>query len=268
MPTLPSSRPASRPAIQDPRAIPVTGTDAHLPAVPREHLTPAALRERFLHPTTTAPELPGDGGIFPGRTTTQAAVLIPLVERPDGLHVLLTQRTAHLRDHAGQVSFPGGRAEPEDGSPERTALREAEEEIGLDERFVDLIGQLPVYRTVTAYEVTPVVGLIRPGFSLRLDAFEVAEAFEVPLAFLMDPAHHQRHTYEFDASGGAAGNGADDGGPLKGRRQFLSMPWTGPGLAVSNADPDVTLTADASKEFFIWGATAAMLRNLYRFLQV
>jgi 8-oxo-dGTP pyrophosphatase MutT (NUDIX family) len=260
MPTLPSSRPASRPAIQDPRAIPVIGTDAHLPAVPREHLTPAALRERFLHPTILEAELPGDGGIFPGRTTTQAAVLIPLVERPGGLHVLLTQRTAHLRDHAGQVSFPGGRAEPEDGSPERTALREAEEEIGLDERFVDLIGQLPVYRTVTAYEVTPVVGLIRPGFSLRLDAFEVAEAFEVPLDFLMNPAHHQRHTYELE--------GADDSGPLKGRRQFLSMPWTGPGLAVSNADPDVTLTSDASKEFFIWGATAAMLRNLYRFLQV
>jgi len=112
-----------------------------------------------------------------------------------------------------------------------------------------------------------VVGLIRPGFSLRLDAFEVAEAFEVPLEFLMNPAHHQRHTFEYDA-GEAAGQAEGDGGPLKGRRQFLSMPWTGPGLAVSNADPDVTLTADASKEFFIWGATAAMLRNLYRFLQV
>ncbi len=124
MPTLPSSRPASRPAIQDPRAIPVTGTDAHLPAVPRERLTPASLRERFLHATTFAPELPGDGGIFPGRTTTQAAVLIPLVERPGGLHVLLTQRTAHLRDHAGQISFPGGRAEPGDADAVDTALRE------------------------------------------------------------------------------------------------------------------------------------------------
>ncbi|WP_431266036.1 NUDIX hydrolase [Roseateles chitinivorans] len=263
MPTLPSSRPASRPAIQDPRLIPVTGTDAHLPAIPREHLTPAWLRERFLHPTVVEPELPGDGGIFPGRTTTQAAVLIALVQRAEGLHVLLTQRTAHLRDHAGQVSFPGGRAEPEDGSPERTALREAEEEIGLDERHVDLIGQLPVYRTVTAYEVTPVVGLIRPGFSLRLDAFEVAEAFEVPLEFLMNPAHHQRHTFEYDVAAEAAG----DEGPLKGRRQFLSMPWTGPGLAVSKVDPDGTLGATTSKEFFIWGATAAMLRNLYRFLQ-
>ncbi|ANH66778.1 CoA pyrophosphatase [Mitsuaria sp. 7] len=268
MPTPPSSRPASRPPIQDPRAIPVTGTDAHLPSVPRERLTPAWLRDRFLHPPSVEPELPGDGGVFPGRTMTQAAVLIPLVQRAEGLHVLLTERTAHLRDHAGQISFPGGRAEPEDGSPERTALREAEEEIGLDERYVDLIGQLPVYRTVTAYEVTPVVGLIRPGFSLRLDAFEVAEAFEVPLEFLMNPAHHQRHTFELDPAGEAGGQAAADSGPLKGRRQFLSMPWTGPGLAVSNADADVALTVAASKEFFIWGATAAMLRNLYRFLQV
>jgi len=251
--------------------VPVAGTDAHLPAVPLDRLTPAWLRERFLNPPTNAidPEIPGDGGVFPGRNTTQAAVLVPLVERPSGLHVLLTQRTAHLRDHAGQVSFPGGRAEPEDGSPERTALREAEEEIGLDERFVDLIGQLPVYRTVTAYEVTPVVALIRPGFSLRLDAFEVAEAFEVPLAFLMDPAHHQRHLFEYELPVGPdASNASDAAGPLMGRRQFLSMPWTGPGLAMSNADPAVGLMASESKEFFIWGATAAMLRNLYRFLQV
>ena len=250
----------SRPAIKDPRVVPVAGTDAHLPAVPPERLTPAWLRQRFLHPPDIDPEIPGDGGIFPGRTTTQAAVLVPLVQRASGLQVLLTQRTAHLRDHAGQVSFPGGRAEPEDGSPERTALREAQEEIGLDEHYVDLIGQLPVYRTVTAYEVTPVVALVRPDFSLRLDAFEVAEAFEVPLAFLMNPAHHQRHSFEYEVPG--------TDGPLMGRRQFLSMPWTGPGLAVSNADPDVALTAASPKEFFIWGATAAMLRNLYRFLQV
>ncbi|MDH0866009.1 CoA pyrophosphatase [Mitsuaria sp. GD03876] len=260
-----STLPPSRPAIKDPRVVPVIGTDAHLPAVPRDRLTPDALRERFLHAGAFDPEFPGDGGTFPGRAPTQAAVLVPLVLRAEGLQVLLTQRTAHLRDHAGQVSFPGGRAEPEDGSPERTALREAEEEIGLDERFVDLIGQLPVYRTVTAYEVTPVVALIRPGFSLRLDAFEVAEAFEVPLEFLMNPAHHQRHAFEYEVPVDGGGPGAE--GPLKGRRQFLSMPWTGPGLAVSNADPDVGLLAAAPKEFFIWGATAAMLRNLYRFLQ-
>ncbi|WP_310735270.1 NUDIX domain-containing protein [Mitsuaria sp. TWR114] len=108
----------SRPAIKDPRVVPVAGTDAHLPAVPPERLTPAWLRQRFLHPPDIDPEIPGDGGIFPGRITTQAAVLVPLVQRASGLQVLLTQRTAHLRDHAGQVSFPGGRAEPEDGSPE------------------------------------------------------------------------------------------------------------------------------------------------------
>ncbi|OWQ88762.1 coenzyme A pyrophosphatase [Roseateles aquatilis] len=250
------STPPSRPAIKDPRVVPVSGTDAHLPAVPRERLTAAWLRDRFLHPPASLePEIPGDGGVFPGREATQAAVLIPLVQRAEGLQVLLTQRTAHLRDHAGQISFPGGRAEPEDGSPERTALREAEEEIGLHGAFVDLIGQLPVYRTVTAYEVTPVVALVRPGFDLRLDSFEVAEAFEVPLEFLMNPAHHHRHDFEYEIAGGF------------GRRQFLSMPWTGPGLAVSSADPDVALTAATPKEFFIWGATAAMLRNLYRFLR-
>lgn len=264
-----STPPPLRPSIKEPRVVPVAGTDAHLPAVGGERLTADWLRQRFLHPPDRDPEIPGDGGLFPGRTPTQAAVLVPLVQRPGGLHVLLTQRATHLRDHAGQISFPGGRAEPEDGSPERTALREAEEEVGLDERYVDVLGQLPVYRTVTAYEVTPVVGLIRPGFSLRLDAFEVAEAFEVPLAFLMDPAHHQRHVFEYplpvDPAGAPLPAAAD--GPLLGRRQFLSMPWTGPGLAVSNTDPDVPLTPSEEKEFFIWGATAAMLRNLYRFLQ-
>lgn len=187
--------------------------------------------------------------VAPAAVDTQlmaAAVLVPLVQRPHGLSVLLTQRTAHLRDHAGQISFPGGRAEPDDGSPERTALREAQEEIGLDEPFVDILGQLPVYRTVTAYEVTPVVALVRPDFALRIEAFEVAEAFEVPLRFLMDPAHHRRHVVEWDG----------------GHRQFLSMPWTGTGLAVSGAE-----AALQAREFFIWGATAAMLRNLYRFLQ-
>ncbi|UXH80441.1 NUDIX hydrolase [Roseateles amylovorans] len=240
------STPANRPPIKDPRTVPVAGTDAHLPAVPAERLTPAALRQRFLRPPAFDPEIPGDGGFVHDRSPTPAAVLVPLVLRDHGLSVLLTQRTAHLRDHAGQISFPGGRAEPEDGSPERTALREAQEEIGLDEPFVDILGQLPVYQTVTAYEVTPVVALIRPDFALRLDAFEVAEAFEVPLSFLMDPAHHRRHVVDWEG----------------GRRQFLSMPWMGTGLAVTG--PDAVLS---DREFFIWGATAAMLRNLYRFLQ-
>ena len=160
-------------------------------------------------------------------------MLIPLVQRDDGLHVLLTRRAEQLRDHAGQVSFPGGRSEPEDGSPAVTALREAAEEVGLASDRVEVIGQMPTYTTVTRYVVTPVVALVHPPFELRLDSFEVAEAFEVPLPWLMNPAHHRRHLFTHEG----------------GQRQFLSMPWQG-----------------AAGEYFIWGATAAMLRNLYRYL--
>jgi 8-oxo-dGTP pyrophosphatase MutT (NUDIX family) len=154
------------------------------------------------------------------------------------VHVLLTQRTDHLRDHAGQISFPGGRAEMHDEDATATALREAEEEVGLRPRHVEVIGQLPTYTTVTAFVVTPVVALIKPPFTLTLDSFEVAEAFEVPLAFLMTPAHHQRHQFELDNA----------------KREFYSMPWEAAG-------PDGEM-----RRYFIWGATAAMLRNLYRFL--
>jgi 8-oxo-dGTP pyrophosphatase MutT (NUDIX family) len=149
--------------------------------------------------------------------------------------VLLTRRTDHLNDHAGQVSFPGGRTDPEDADAVATALREAHEEVGIERDEVEVIGRLPTYTTVTAYEVTPVVGLLDPPRSLAMDAFEVAEVFEVPLAFLMDPANHRRHSFTFQELS----------------RQFLSMPWS--------RDPQ-------ADEYFIWGATAAMLRNLYRFL--
>ncbi len=227
------------PRILDPRRIPVLGSDAHLPAVPVERLSPQALRRRFAAAGDWQPELGGDaGGVFAGREPVAAAVLVPLVQRADGLHVLLTRRTDHLRDHAGQISFPGGRAEPEDGSPAATALREAQEEVGLRPGEVDVIGQLPPYTTVTSYVVTPVVALVRAPYTLALDSFEVAEAFEVPLPHLMDPAHHRRHVFSHDG----------------GERQFLSMPWT--------ADP----AQGPAREYFIWGATAAMLRNLYRFL--
>jgi 8-oxo-dGTP pyrophosphatase MutT (NUDIX family) len=162
-------------------------------------------------------------------------VLVPLVRHPEGVTVLLTRRTAHLHDHAGQISFPGGRTDPEDADAIATALREAHEEIGLRPEEIEVIGRLPVYTTVTAYAVTPIVGLLDPPRALALDAFEVAEAFEVPLAFLMDPAHHRRHVVEVQQI----------------TRRFLSMPWR---------------RDEASAEYFIWGATAAMLRNLYRFL--
>lgn len=222
-----------RPAITQPQLVPVTSVDSHLPAVPASALTPQAIRARLRALPSWTPEFAGDGGLFVDREPVGAAVLMPLVQREAGLNLLLTRRTEHLRDHAGQISFPGGRVEPEDDGPVATALRETEEEIGLPRSYIDIIGQLPVYSTVTAFQVTPVVGLVAPGFTLQLDDFEVAEAFEVPLAFLMDPAHHQHHRFEF------AG----------GERRFLSMPWQGP-----------------EREHFIWGATAAMLRNLYRLL--
>ena len=225
------------PRILDPHTFPVIGADHHLPPVPPAQLQPEALRQRFATPPLWTPELPGDGSRFnPAGPPTAAAVLIALVMRADGLQVLLTQRTAHLREHAGQISFPGGRSEPEDADAVATALRETEEEIGLMRQHIEVIGQLPVYTTVTSFVVTPVVALVTPGFSLVLDSFEVAQAFEVPLHFLMTPAHHRRHSIELAGA----------------RRQFLSMPWQG---------------ADAqSPPYFIWGATAAMLRNLYRFL--
>jgi 8-oxo-dGTP pyrophosphatase MutT (NUDIX family) len=165
----------------------------------------------------------------PGSTMTPAAVLVPLIFRPQGLTVLLTQRAAHLTDHAGQVSFPGGRAEPGDATRELTALREAEEEIGLDRHRIEVLGRLPEYHTVTGFSVTPVVGYVEPPFELRLDDFEVAEVFEVPLAFLMDPANHQRHTYLYQGRS----------------RSYWAVPYEGR---------------------FIWGATAAMLVNFHRAL--
>lgn len=233
--------PVSGPRIRDPRAVPVSGHDSHLPAVAAERMRPDALRQRFAAPPAFDPEHPGDGGRFaPRREPTPAAVLVPLVQRPDGLQVLLTRRTDHLRDHAGQISFPGGRSEQEDLGPAGTALRETQEEVGLHPRHVEVIGQLPIYTTVTSYVVTPVVALVDTPFELALDSFEVAEAFEVPLAYLMNPAHHRRHEFSFDG----------------GQRQFLSMPWQGRG-----AD-------GVEREYFIWGATAAMLRNLYRFLSL
>ena len=229
-----SARP---PCILDPLAIPVVGIDAHLPPVPAHRLAPDALHDRFADPPLWTPEFPGDGGRFSTEgEPLAAAVLVALVMRDSGLQVLLTQRTAHLRNHAGQISFPGGRCEDQDVDAVATALRETEEEVGLDRSFIEVIGQLPVYTTVTSYRVTPVVALVQPGFSLTPDSFEVAEVFEVPLQFLMSPAHHRRHSVDLEGQA----------------RRFLSMPWQAQGRT--------------GEPYFIWGATAAMLRNLYGFL--
>jgi 8-oxo-dGTP pyrophosphatase MutT (NUDIX family) len=233
---------ARPPRILDPRQVPVAGHDAHLPALAPERLNAHAIAQAFAGRGSGqrefTPEFGGDARPFFTDEVRPAAVLVPLVERPEGLHVLLTRRTEHLRDHAGQISFPGGGREPADTSAEATALREAEEEVGLARRHVQVLGRLPEYHTVTGFHVTPVVALVQPGFELALDTFEVDEAFEVPLAFLMKPAHHRRHLFTYEG----------------GQRLFLSMPWHGMG---SSGQP---------REFFIWGATAAMLRNLYRFL--
>jgi 8-oxo-dGTP pyrophosphatase MutT (NUDIX family) len=157
---------------------------------------------------------------------------VPIVQRPEGLTVLLTQRTAHLSSHPGQVSFPGGSAEPEDSSPIETALRESEEEIGLSRHNIEIIGVLPEHATASAFLVTPVVGLVTPPFDLVADPGEVAEIFEVPLAFLMDGVNHQRMSFELPEGAG--------------RRSFYAMPYD---------------------RFFIWGATAGMLRNLFHLLR-
>ena len=220
----------------NPQELPVIGIDDHLPPVAADRLLAHALRVRFNAPPSWLPEISVERR-FTEREPTHASVLVPLVQR-DELMVLLTQRTDHLTDHPGQVSFPGGRVELTDADATATALREAHEEIGLGAVHVDVLGVLPTYTTGTGFIVTPVVALIDPGFTLTVDPFEVAEVFEVPLAFLMNPAHHLRHAVE------VAGV----------QREFLSMPWQGVG---ENGLP---------RRYFVWGATAAMLRNFYRFL--
>ncbi|MEM7042460.1 MAG: CoA pyrophosphatase [Pseudomonadota bacterium] len=158
-----------------------------------------------------------------------AAVLIGLVDRDDGTTVLLTKRTDHLKDHAGQICFPGGRIEPDDASVEAAALREAEEEIGLPPDKVDVIRRLAPYDTITGFRIHPVVGWITPPFEATLDDFEVAEVFELPLAFILDPANHQRQSYRRGDQ----------------RRSYYVLPYQGR---------------------FIWGATAGMLVNFSKML--
>ena len=188
------------------------------------------LRSRFASGAAPAETIYGDQGARPAaRELVPASVLVPIVAHPAALTVLLTRRTAHLRDHSGQIAFPGGRAEPRDRTPEATALREAREEIGLDPARVELIGRLSDYHTRTGFRVTPVVGVVTPPFDLRPDADEVDAVFEVPLAFLLDPRNHQRHSRE-----------------IQGRTvHYFAIPYA---------------------EHYIWGATAGMLVNLYRTL--
>jgi len=157
----------------------------------------AGLRQRLARPGPAASVYGDDGAGREGAAATVAAVLVPVVSHPKELTVLFTRRTAQLRSHSGQVSFPGGRAEPGDADAEVTALRETEEEIGLPRARVEVLARLPEYMTRTGYRVTPVVGLVAPPLELAPDAREVDEIFEVPLAFLLDPANHRRESREF-----------------------------------------------------------------------
>ena len=221
----------------DPRAMPVLAIDDALPAVPAEMLTAQALRQRFAAPPAWQPEVHAEPSLLRGSLPpAAAAVLLALLPRPQGLSVLLTERTQQLSSHAGQVAFPGGRMDAGDASAADAALREAQEEVGLERRFVEVIGRLPVYLTGTRFAVTPVVALVQEGFALRPNPQEVASVFDVPLSFLMNPAHHRRHRIIFDGQA----------------REWFSMPY----------DDECA----GGVQRFIWGATAGILRNFYRFL--
>ncbi|HKB52678.1 MAG TPA: CoA pyrophosphatase [Ramlibacter sp.] len=227
----PGDLPLSKLPNFDPRKVPVQRVDTGLPAVPPSVLQADALRARFALPPQWEPELWHERR-FMDRPIAHASVLVPIVlrERPT---VLLTERTTHLSTHSGQVAFPGGKRDDTDTDEAHTALREAQEEIGLAPDLVEVLGTLPTYTTGTQFIITPVVGLVDPGHELTLNAHEVADAFEVPLEFLMNPAHHRHHA--LDVAGV--------------RREWYSMPYR-----------------DGDVERFVWGATAAMLRNFYRFL--
>jgi 8-oxo-dGTP pyrophosphatase MutT (NUDIX family) len=180
--------------------------------------------ERFRGDFQTDPNLPVRD------TLREAAVLVPLVDRPEGMSVLLTLRNSSLPHHAGQISFPGGRIEATDTSAADTALRETEEEIGLPRESIEVVGRLDDYITGTGFLVAPIVGLIHPPYTLAPDPSEVEAVFEVPLAFFLDPANHRRESRMF--------NGVE--------RRFYAMPYG---------------------DKYIWGATAAMLMNLYDLLR-
>ena len=161
-----------------------------------------------------------------GTKPREAAVLVPVTEGGSEARVILTRRSASMRQHSGQVAFPGGSVDPEDGSAEIAAMREAEEEIGLDRRFVEPVGRLPVYLTTTGFRITPVLAVVQPGYSLTLNPDEVAAVFETPLSFLMDPANHRRESRVWEGL----------------ERHYFVMPYG---------------------EHNIWGVTAGIIRTMY-----
>jgi len=216
----------------DPRSVPVTQVDTHLAAPDAARLRADALLHRFAARRARAPELAVLTEAAPGRALVPAAVLVPVVQRNEPT-VLLTQRTQHLSSHSGQIAFPGGKSDAQDADAEATALREAYEEVGLAPAHVQVLGRLPQFPIGTGYLVTPVVALVRPDFELQVNTMEVEAVFEVPLAYLMDPANHRHHATFW-----------------QGRvRNWISIPYH-----------------DGTREWYIWGATAGMLRVLYEVL--
>ena len=202
-------------------------------AVPHAHLTIEAVKSVLSANIQRVLDIPDESARrYPGRegAPVEAAVLVPLVMRPEGLTVLLTKRTAHLADHAGQISFPGGKIEKSDENAIAAALRETEEETGLSRSYVQVLGGLPRYLTATGFAINPITALVEPGFTLNPDASEVADVFEVPLTFLTNPTNFRHHRAELD-----------DGT----QRQYYSAPWN---------------------DYFIWGATAAMLLGMCQIL--
>jgi 8-oxo-dGTP pyrophosphatase MutT (NUDIX family) len=215
----------------DPRLVAVSHVDTQLLAVSLEAMQPQALRQRFASPPAWQPELVAEKK-FADRQPMLAAVLIPIIMRAEPT-VLLTLRASHLSTHSGQIAFPGGKVDASDADAVAAAIREAQEEVGLLPSALEVLGQLPEYLTGSVFHVTPVVALVRPELSLVPNPNEVADMFEVPLAFLMNPANHHHHQVELQGV----------------HREWLSIPYH-----------------DGVTERFIWGATAGMLRNLYRFL--
>jgi 8-oxo-dGTP pyrophosphatase MutT (NUDIX family) len=199
-----------------------------------EELTREWITERFRADTPNSVKKDwGDHLLNPGMGQAEnlipAAVLIPVVNREDELKVLFTRRAANLAQHAGQISFPGGHIEESDNEPIDAALRETEEEVGLPRHHIDVIGQLENYISRTGFEITPIVGVIEPPFTVVPQPSEVAEVFEVPLSFLLNPENHHRHTREISGE----------------NREFYAMPYG---------------------EYYIWGVTAGILVNLYEYL--
>ncbi len=217
----------------DPETQPILKTEA-LPKLPADCLQLDYIRDAFSRPIDWQVDPLFSDSFLPNchikTNAREAAVLVPFVQRSDGVKIILTKRSDHLNNHAGQISFPGGRIENSDADPIAAAIRETYEEIGVKREFVRVIGTQPTLLTTTDFLMTPIIGEILPGFNIHADTSEVAEVFEVPLAVLMDPNKHVVHQLQT-----ATGHG----------RYYFSITWN---------------------SYFIWGATAVLIRNLYHFL--